>query len=226
LENEPSVRTKGLEPSRELPHWNLNPARLPIPPCPRGASEGSTSPSRITATTSSIDAVKRAAMLGLLALACTRDASAPRSLDAIRRDGNHLVGEPSPYLEQHAHNPVDWYPWDDAALARAKRENKPIFLSIGYSTCHWCHVMEKESFEDDETARFLNEHFVSIKVDREERPDVDQIYMTFVQAMSGQGGWPLNVFLTPELKPFYGGTYFPPDARYGRPSFPQVLQNI
>jgi len=139
---------------------------------------------------------------------------------------NRLAREKSPYLLQHAHNPVNWYPWGTEAFAKARQENKPILLSIGYSTCHWCHVMERESFEDEKTARFLNEHFVSIKVDREERPDVDQIYMTFVQAMSGQGGWPLNVFLTPELKPFYGGTYFPPDARYGRPSFLQVLQNI
>ena len=139
---------------------------------------------------------------------------------------NHLAREKSPYLLQHAHNPVDWFPWGEPAFAKARNENKPIFLSIGYSTCHWCHVMERESFEDETTAQFLNEHFVSIKVDREERPDVDQIYMTFVQAMSGQGGWPLNVFLTPELKPFYGGTYFPPDGRYGRPSLVQVLQNI
>jgi uncharacterized protein YyaL (SSP411 family) len=139
---------------------------------------------------------------------------------------NRLAQEKSPYLLQHSHNPVDWYPWGAEAFAKARQENKPILLSIGYSTCHWCHVMERESFEDETTARFLNEHFVSIKVDREERPDVDQIYMTFVQAMSGQGGWPLNAFLTPELKPFYGGTYFPPDPRYGRPSFVQVLQNI
>src|SRR5213596_3329451 len=139
---------------------------------------------------------------------------------------NRLAGEKSPYLLQHAHNPVDWFPWGKEAFARARQDNKPIFLSIGYSTCHWCHVMERESFEDENTARFLNEHFVSIKVDREERPDVDQIYMTFVQAISGQGGWPLNVFLTPDLKPFYGGTYFPPDPRYGRPSFLQVLQNV
>ena len=139
---------------------------------------------------------------------------------------NRLAQQKSPYLLQHAHNPVDWYPWGDDAFAKARRENKPILLSIGYSTCHWCHVMERESFEDEATAKFLNEHFVSIKVDREERPDVDQIYMTFVQAMTGQGGWPLNVFLTPDLKPFYGGTYFPPDNRQGRPSFMQVLENI
>jgi uncharacterized protein len=139
---------------------------------------------------------------------------------------NRLAHEKSPYLLQHARNPVDWFAWRDEAFAEARRENKPIFLSIGYSTCHWCHVMERESFEDEGVAKFLNEHFVSIKLDREERPDVDKIYMTFTQATTGQGGWPLNVFLTPELKPFFGGTYFPPDARFGRPSFLQVLQHI
>jgi uncharacterized protein YyaL (SSP411 family) len=139
---------------------------------------------------------------------------------------NSLAREKSPYLLQHQHNPVDWYSWGEEAFAKARGENKPIFLSIGYSTCHWCHVMERESFENEDLAKFLNEHVVSIKVDREERPDVDKIYMTFVQATTGQGGWPLNVFLTPDLKPFFGGTYFPPDARYGRPSFLQVLQNI
>src|SRR6185295_12186230 len=139
---------------------------------------------------------------------------------------NRLAREKSPYLLQHAENPVDWLPWGEEAFARARQENKPIFLSIGYSTCHWCHVMERESFENKEIAAYLNEHFVSIKVDREERPDVDKIYMTAVQAMSGQGGWPLNSFLTPDLKPFYGGTYFPPESKYGRPSFLQVLQRI
>src|SRR5436190_11734585 len=139
---------------------------------------------------------------------------------------NRLAREKSPYLLQHQFNPVDWYPWGEEAFAKARQENKPIFVSIGYSTCHWCHVMERESFESENVAKYLNEHFVSIKVDREERPDVDKIYMTFVQATSGSGGWPLNVFLTPELKPFYGGTYFPPDNRYGRPSFLTTLQNI
>ena len=138
---------------------------------------------------------------------------------------NQLAREKSPYLLQHAHNPVDWFAWNETAFAKARAENKPIFLSIGYSTCHWCHVMERESFEDEKIGAFLNEHFVSIKVDREERPDVDKIYMTFVQSTTG-GGWPLNVFLTPELKPFFGGTYFPPDARHGRPSFLQLLQQI
>ena len=139
---------------------------------------------------------------------------------------NRLAREKSPYLLQHAHNPVDWFAWNDEAFAKARAEDKPIFLSVGYSTCHWCHVMERESFEDERVGEFLNEHFVSIKVDREERPDVDKIYMTFVQATTGSGGWPMNVFLTPELKPFFGGTYFPPDARYGRPSFLQLLQQI
>jgi uncharacterized protein len=139
---------------------------------------------------------------------------------------NRLAHEKSPYLLQHQYNPVDWFAWGPEAFEKARRENKPIFLSIGYSTCHWCHVMERESFENDGVAKFLNEHFVSIKVDREERPDVDKIYMTFVQATTGQGGWPLNTFLTPELKPFFGGTYFPPDGRYGRPGFLQLLQHI
>ncbi|MGD0260895.1 MAG: thioredoxin domain-containing protein [Verrucomicrobiota bacterium] len=139
---------------------------------------------------------------------------------------NRLAREKSPYLLQHQHNPVDWYAWGEEAFAKARREQRPIFLSIGYSTCHWCHVMERESFESPEVAAFLNGHFVSIKVDREERPDVDKIYMTFVQATTGQGGWPLNVFLTPELKPFFGGTYFPPDNRSGRPGFLQVLHEV
>src|SRR5437763_3970298 len=139
---------------------------------------------------------------------------------------NRLAREKSPYLLQHADNPVDWFAWGNEAFAKAREENKPIFLSIGYSTCHWCHVMERESFESQSVADFLNQNFISIKVDREERPDVDKIYMTFVQATSGQGGWPLNVFLTPELKPFYGGTYWPPDSHSGRPSFLQVLQQV
>lgn len=139
---------------------------------------------------------------------------------------NHLANETSLYLRQHVHNPVDWYPWGPEALARAREFDRPIFLSIGYSACHWCHVMEQESFEDADIARFLNDHFVCIKVDREERPDLDQIYMTAVQMMTGQGGWPMSMFLTPELKPFYAGTYFPPDDRYGRPSFKRVLMSL
>jgi uncharacterized protein YyaL (SSP411 family) len=139
---------------------------------------------------------------------------------------NLLVREKSPYLLQHAHNPVDWRPWGEEAFEKAKRENKPVFLSIGYSTCHWCHVMERESFEDEAVAKIMNEHFVCIKVDREERPDVDQIYMNAVMMLTGSGGWPLNVFLTPDLKPFYGGTYFAPDERYGRPGFPSVLRDV
>jgi len=139
---------------------------------------------------------------------------------------NRLVHETSPYLLQHAYNPVDWYPWGAEAFAKAKQENKPIFLSIGYSTCHWCHVMEHESFENDDLAAVLNEHFVAIKVDREERPDLDKIYMTATQATTGSGGWPMSVWLTHDLKPFYCGTYFPPDSRYGRPGFKDLLLKI
>ncbi len=139
---------------------------------------------------------------------------------------NHLAGETSPYLLQHARNPVEWYPWGEEALGLAKAENKPIFLSIGYSACHWCHVMERESFEDREVAAILRANFIAVKVDREERPDLDEIYMTAVQLMTGNGGWPLNVFLTPDLKPFYGGTYFPPEDRYGRPGFGKLLEHV
>ena len=139
---------------------------------------------------------------------------------------NRLVHEKSPYLLQHAHNPVDWHAWNEEAFEKARREEKPIFLSIGYSTCHWCHVMERESFEDAETARLLNEHFVPVKVDREERPDVDRVYMTFVQATTGSGGWPMSVWLTPALQPFAGGTYFPPEDRHGRPGFKTVLRKL
>lgn len=139
---------------------------------------------------------------------------------------NHLIGENSPYLLSHAHNPVDWYPWGDEAIAKARAEQKPIFLSIGYAACHWCHVMERESFENGGIAAFLNEHFISIKVDREQRPDLDNIYMAFTQAMSGSGGWPMSVFLTPDLKPFFAGTYFPPEDRYGRPGFSHILSEI
>ncbi len=139
---------------------------------------------------------------------------------------NRLALEKSPYLLQHAHNPVDWYPWGEEAFGKARSEDKPIFLSVGYSTCHWCHVMERESFESEEIARELNENFVAIKVDREERPDVDRMYMLFVQASTGSGGWPMSVWLTPERKPFFGGTYFPPDNRYGRPGFKAVLEQL
>ena len=139
---------------------------------------------------------------------------------------NQLAGEKSPYLLQHQHNPVNWMPWGPAAFEKAKKENKPIFLSIGYSTCHWCHVMAHESFENEEIAAVMNEHFVNIKLDREERPDVDKVYMTFVQATTGSGGWPMSVFLTPDLKPFLGGTYFPPEDREGRPGFKSVLLQV
>jgi uncharacterized protein len=147
-------------------------------------------------------------------------------MSAPPKHTNRLAREKSPYLLQHAHNPVDWFAWNEDAFETAQRENKPIFLSIGYSTCHWCHVMERESFEDERVAEYLNRHFVNIKVDREERPDVDKIYMMFVQALTGAGGWPMNVFLTPDLKPFLGGTYFPPDTRQGRPAFLQVLEQV
>src|SRR5437870_6742877 len=141
-----------------------------------------------------------------------------------RRPTNRLVGETSPYLLQHAHNPVDWFPWGPEALEKSRREDKPIFLSVGYSACHWCHIMEKESFENEEVARVLNADWVAIKVDREERPDLDEIYMLATQLMSGSGGWPMSVFLTPDLKPFYAGTYFPPDDRFGRPGVQHLLR--
>jgi uncharacterized protein len=139
---------------------------------------------------------------------------------------NRLAGETSPYLLQHADNPVDWFPWGPDALARAKLLDRPIFLSIGYAACHWCHVMERESFVDPATAEILNERFVAIKVDREERPDLDSIYMAAVQSMTGSGGWPMSVFLTPDGAPFYGGTYFPDRPRHGMPSFHQVLEGV
>ena len=139
---------------------------------------------------------------------------------------NRLAAETSPYLLQHADNPVDWYPWGEEALARARSEEKPILVSIGYAACHWCHVMERESFEDPEVAALMNERFVCIKVDREERPDVDAIYMDAVQAMTGRGGWPLNAFLTPDGVPFYAGTYWPPEPRQGMPSWPQVVIGV
>jgi uncharacterized protein YyaL (SSP411 family) len=139
---------------------------------------------------------------------------------------NRLAHEKSPYLLQHAHNPVDWYPWGEEAFGKARRENKPIFLSVGYSTCHWCHVMAHESFESEDVATIMNREFVNIKVDREERPDVDRVYMTFVQATTGGGGWPMSVWLTPDLKPFVGGTYFPPEDRYGQPGFKKVLERV
>ena len=137
-----------------------------------------------------------------------------------------MIHETSPYLLQHAHNPVDWFAWGEEAFAKAVREDKPVLISIGYSACHWCHVMEHESFEDEATAAIMNEHFVNIKIDLEERPDVDRIYMQFVQMTVGGGGYPLNVFLTPDKLPFFGGTYFPPVSRYGMPSFQHLLLSI
>jgi len=152
----------------------------------------------------------------------TTDTSQPASASGK----NRLAGEQSPYLLQHADNPVHWYPWGEEAFAAARKANKPIFLSVGYSTCHWCHVMNRESFSDPEIAAFMNKHFINIKLDREERPDVDRVYMTFVQATTGRGGWPMSVWLTPDLKPFTGGTYFPPEDNFGRPGFLTVLERI
>ncbi len=167
-----------------------------------------------------ISAVSFALAIALMA-ACADDGNTSMHLHT-----NRLSKETSPYLLQHAHNPVDWYPWGEEAFAKARSEDKPIFLSIGYSACHWCHVMERESFENDSIANIMNEHFVNIKVDREERPDLDDIYMSFVQMSTGSGGWPMSVFLTPEAKPFFGGTYFPPQDAYGRPGFPQILHAV
>ncbi len=149
-----------------------------------------------------------------------------KSMQSPKKYTNSLINESSPYLLQHAHNPVEWFAWGEEAFAKAKAEDKPLLVSIGYSACHWCHVMEHESFENEETAALMNENFVNIKVDMEERPDVDRIYMDFVQMTTGSGGWPLNVFLTPEKLPFFGGTYFPPDNRYNMPSFQRVLSSV
>src|ERR671924_2175872 len=149
-----------------------------------------------------------------------------RRIGEIEEKSNRLISESSPYLLQHAQNPVNWYPWGEESLEKAKRENKPIFLSIGYSACHWCHVMAHESFEDQHTAGLMNENFINIKVDREERPDIDDIYQRVCQLATGNGGWPLSVFLTPDQKPFYVGTYFPADSRYGMPSFRAILSQM
>ncbi|HVE12278.1 MAG TPA: thioredoxin domain-containing protein, partial [Elusimicrobiota bacterium] len=139
---------------------------------------------------------------------------------------NRLAQEKNPYLSQHAGNPVDWFPWGDEAFAKARKENKPVFLSIGYATCHWCHVMERESFADPKTAEIMNRYFVSVKVDREERPDVDKIYMTAATGVGWGGGWPLSIWMTPEGKPFFGGTYFPPESRWGQPGFAPLMERI
>ena len=165
---------------------------------------------------------------GFVALTCLVASSDTfgESASGHPENANRLAHEKSPYLLQHAHNPVDWYPWGKEAFEKARRENKPIFLSVGYSTCHWCHVMAHESFDNEEIAAIMNREFVNIKVDREERPDVDRVYMTFVQATTGGGGWPMSVWLTPDLKPFVGGTYFPPEDRYGQPAFKSVLERI
>jgi uncharacterized protein YyaL (SSP411 family) len=167
--------------------------------------------------------VAAAALLIAVTIACQGTETA---VNASTTTTNRLSKEKSPYLLQHQHNPVDWYPWGEEAFEKARKENKPIFLSVGYSTCHWCHVMAHESFENPEIAKLMNELFVNVKVDREERPDVDRVYMTYVQATTGGGGWPMSVFLTPDLKPFFGGTYFPPADRTGRPGFPTVLRRL
>ena len=143
-----------------------------------------------------------------------------------KRKPNSLINETSPYLLQHAYNPVNWFPWVEDSINLAKKENKPIFLSVGYSSCHWCHVMAHESFEDNDIAKIMNEKFINIKVDREERPDIDDVYQRACQLVTGNGGWPLSVFLTPDLKPFYVGTYFPKDGRYGMPGFGEVLKQL
>jgi len=171
---------------------------------------------------------ERASLIAALGARSGDRAVRTRHLDDAGRPRftNRLILERSPYLQQHAHNPVDWRPWGDEAFAAAKRLGRPVFLSIGYSTCHWCHVMEAESFDDPELAAVLNAHFIAIKVDRETRPDIDAIYMTAVNAMGERGGWPLNVFLTPDRQPFFGGTYFPPRDVGGRPSFRRVLDRM
>src|SRR5512139_2575540 len=158
--------------------------------------------------------------------AIMRDILFPQDIVTMASGKNRLADETSPYLLQHADNPVDWYPWGPDALTKAREQNKPILLSIGYSACHWCHVMAHESFENPQIAAMMNENFVCIKVDREERPDLDAIYMAAVQMMTGRGGWPMTVFLTPDQVPFYCGTYFPPEDRYGMPGFRRVLSGV
>jgi uncharacterized protein YyaL (SSP411 family) len=167
-------------------------------------------------------------MMGWLAsLGCPQDPHPPQDMpETAHQHTNRLADETSPYLLQHAHNPVDWYAWGPEALEKARAEDRPIFLSIGYSACHWCHVMERESFENEEIAAVMNKYFINIKVDREERPDIDDIYMKAVQALTGSGGWPMSVFMTPDLEPFFGGTYFPPEDRYGRRGFPSLVQAL
>ena len=162
----------------------------------------------------------------IIALGATMTIVNSQTKDQTRHKQNHLAHEKSPYLLQHADNPVDWRPWSQEAFNKARRENKPIFLSIGYSTCHWCHVMEHESFEDKEVAKLMNETFVCIKVDREERPDIEHIYMSVCQAMTGSGGWPLTIVMTSEQKPFFAGTYFPKTGRFGRPGMMELIPRI
>jgi uncharacterized protein YyaL (SSP411 family) len=163
--------------------------------------------------------IKLALCLSVLLVTSSRGGHVCLSDANLKGFSNRLTNEKSPYLLQHAGNPVNWYPWGEEAFQKAKKEDKPIFLSIGYATCHWCHVMAHESFEDEEVAQLLNKHYVAIKVDREERPDVDKIYMSVCQSLTGHGGWPLSIFMTPEGKPFFAGTYFPKSSRIGMPGF-------
>ncbi len=202
---------------------------LPLAAC--GAGEGAADSNRVSASLPGALPFPAGLRSRLASeLAARGSGYEPRTRNR-RADGspaysNRLLLEASPYLQQHAHNPVNWYPWGDEAFDAARALGRPVLVSIGYSTCHWCHVMEEESFDDPETARYLNEHFIASKVDRELRPALDQVYLTAIQALTGHGGWPLNVWLTPERKPFYGGTYFPRDDRGGRPGFRSVLRSI
>src|SRR5262245_46298716 len=201
----PAARSDFTTASPRLPRNSapaVGPTIVTVAPAPRSASSGPTS-----SRSSKSSSTRIATRLPIKGDVCGIAPILRHNLEV-----NRLANERSPYLLQHAANPVDWFPWGDAAFAKARAEHKPIFLSVGYSTCHWCHVMEHESFESTVVSSVLNEHFVSIKVDREERPDVDRVYMTFVQATTGSGGWPMSVWLTPDLKPFYGGTYFPPSS--------------
>src|SRR6185503_7942209 len=210
----------------------VGPTRVTVAPAARSASSGPvssrSSKSSSTSIATRLPASSRSAMAAIVPQRVAPGHCAAKRGRARCHNArmNRLARERSPYLLQHAQNPVDWFAWNDEAFAKARQEEKPIFLSIGYSTCHWCHVMEHESFESAEVAEALNAGFVSIKVDREERPDVDRVYMAFVQATTGSGGWPMSVWLTPSLEPFYGGTYFPPTSRWGRPGFVEILQGL
>src|SRR3989441_1206539 len=224
-------RTASASSSRSVRIRSTGAAASP-PPCPRTRCTACVRPARTQPS------FTRAAMPPIRRRSCSTSRSASCSTRGRARSGdsdpgrkyralvNRLADETSPYLLQHAENPVDWYAWGDQAFAKAREEDKPILLSVGYAACHWCHVMAHESFEDDATAAVMNELFVNVKVDREERPDVDSLYMDAVVALTGSGGWPMTVFLTPAGEPFLGGTYFPPEPRHGLPSFRQVLTQV